>query len=88
MKIGIIGLGLMGGSFSIEMRRLFPNSFILGNDISQINIKSAKRLELIDDIFDIDNLSGFDIILISVPVDISLKIVNKVFPYKPCSSYN
>ena len=78
MKIGIIGLGLMGGSFSIEMRRLFPNSFILGNDISQINIKSAKKLELIDDVFEIDNLSGFDIILISVPVDISLKIVNRV----------
>ena len=53
MKIGIIGLGLMGGSFSIEMRRLFPNSLILGNDTSQINIKSAKRLELIDDVFEI-----------------------------------
>ena len=78
MKIGIIGLGLMGGSFSIEMRRLFPNSLILGNDISQINIKSAKRLELIDDVFEINNLSGFDIVLISVPVDISLKIVNRV----------
>ena len=78
MKIGIIGLGLMGGSFSIEMRRLFPNSLILGNDTSQINIKSAKRLELIDDVFEINNLSGFDIVLISVPVDISLKIVNRV----------
>ena len=78
MKIGIIGLGLMGGSFSIEMKRLFPNSLILGNDISQINIKSAKRLELIDDVFEINNLSGFDIVLISVPVDISLKIVNRV----------
>ena len=81
MKIGIIGLGLMGGSFSIEMRRLFPNSLILGNDISQINIKSAKRLELIDDIFEINNLSGFDIVLISVPVDISLKIVNRVLDH-------
>ena len=78
MKIGIIGLGLMGGSFSIEMRRLFPNSLILGNDTSQINIKSAKRLELIDDVFEINNLYGFDIVLISVPVDISLKIVNRV----------
>ena len=81
MKIGIIGLGLMGGSFSIEMRRLFPNSLILGNDISQINIKSAKRLELIDDVFEINNLSGFDIVLISVPVDISLKIVNRVLDH-------
>ena len=81
MRIGIIGLGLMGGSFSIEMRRLFPNSLILGNDISQINIKSAKRLELIDDIFEINNLSGFDIVLISVPVDISLKIVNRVLDH-------
>ena len=41
MKIGIIGLGLMGGSFSIEMRRLFPNSLVLGNDISQINITKS-----------------------------------------------
>lgn len=81
MKIGIIGLGLMGGSFSIEMRRLFPNSLILGNDISKINIKSAKRLELIDDVFEINNLSGFDIVLISVPVDISLKIVNRVLDH-------
>lgn len=81
MKIGIIGLGLMGGSFSIEMRRLFPNSLILGNDISQINIKSAKRLELIDDVFEVNNLSGFDIVLISVPVDISLKIVNRVLDH-------
>ena len=81
MKIGIIGLGLMGGSFSIEMRRLFPNSLILGNDISQTNIKSAKKLELIDDVFEINNLSGFDIILISVPVDISLKIVNRVLDH-------
>ena len=81
MKIGIIGLGLMGGSFSIEMRRLFPNSLILGNDISQINVKSAKRLELIDDVFEINNLSGFDIVLISVPVDVSLKIVNRVLDH-------
>tara|TARA_X000000950_G_scaffold77282_1_gene96940 strand:+ start:1280 stop:2140 length:861 start_codon:yes stop_codon:yes gene_type:complete len=81
MKIGIIGLGLMGGSFSIEMRRLFPNSLILGNDISQINIKSAKRLELIDDVFEVNNLSGLDIVLISVPVDISLKIVNRVLDH-------
>ena len=81
MKIGIIGLGLMGGSFSIEMRRLFPNSLILGNDISQTNIKSAKRLELIDDVFEVNNLSGFDIVLISVPVDISLKIVNRVLDH-------
>ena len=71
----------MGGSFSIEMKRLFPNSLILGNDISHINIKSAKRLELIDDVFEINNLSGFDIVLISVPVDISLKIVNRVLDH-------
>ena len=81
MKIGIIGLGLMGGSFSIEMRRLFPDSFILGNDISKINTKSAKSLELIDDVFEINDLSGFDIILISVPVDTSLKIVNRVLDH-------
>ena len=81
MKIGIIGLGLMGGSFSIEMRRLFPNSLILGNDISHININSAKRLELFVDVFEIYILSGFVIVLFSVPVDISLKIVNRVLDH-------
>ncbi len=71
----------MGGSFSIEMRRLFPDSFILGNDISKINTKLAKSLELIDDVFEINDLSGFDIILISVPVDTSLKILNRVLDH-------
>ena len=47
MKIGIIGLGLMGGSFSIEMRRLFPNSFILGNDISHIKLEKCTDLKIV-----------------------------------------
>ena len=48
MKIGIIGLGLMGGSFSYGIKELFPNSEIFGFDISNDNFKIATELGIID----------------------------------------
>ena len=34
MKVGIIGLGLMGGSFAIDIKKPFPNSEILNRFFS------------------------------------------------------
>ena len=34
-KIYVIGVGLIGGSFAIDMRKLFPKSTIIGIDHSQ-----------------------------------------------------
>ena len=41
MKIGIVGLGLMGGSFALDIKTPFPNSVIYGLDKSKENLKKA-----------------------------------------------
>ncbi len=68
MKIYIIGIGLIGGSFAMEMRKLFPNSAIIGIDKSENNINKAYELGIIDKKSCLSEISDADIILVSVPV--------------------
>ena len=78
MKIGIIGLGLMGGSFSYGIKELFPNSEIFGFDISNDNFKIATELGIIDSKLNINNISNFKLILVSIPVDKSIDVLKIV----------
>ena len=68
MKIYIIGIGLIGGSFAMEMRKLFPKSKIIGIDKSENNLNKAHELGVIDKKSSISEISEADIILVSVPV--------------------
>ena len=64
MKIGIIGLGLMGGSFSYDIKELYPTAEISGFDISKENITVASELGIINSLFDIEKISDYIIKLI------------------------
>ena len=68
MKIYIIGIGLIGGSFAMEMRKLFPKSTIIGIDKSENNLNKAHELSIIDKKSCLSEISDADIILVSVPV--------------------
>ena len=68
MKIYIIGVGLIGGSFAMEMRKLFPNSSIIGIDKSENNLNKAYEIGIIDKKSCLSEISNADIILVSVPV--------------------
>ena len=56
MKIGIIGLGLMGGSFSYDIRGLYPDAVISGLDISKENTTTAIELGIISSLLDIKKI--------------------------------
>ena len=68
MKIYIIGIGLIGGSFAMEMRKLFPNSTIIGIDKSENNLNKAYEIGIIDKKSCLSEISDADIIIVSVPV--------------------
>ena len=68
MKIYIIGIGLIGGSFAMEMRKLFPKSTIIGIDKSENNLNKAHELGIIDKKSCLSEISDADIIIVSVPV--------------------
>ena len=78
MKVGIIGLGLMGGSFALDIKKPFPNSEIFGIDSSNKNLDEALELGLIDHKIDYKDLNEMDLILISVPVNNILGLIDKV----------
>ena len=69
MKIGIVGLGLMGGSFGKAIRKYNLAREILGYDHNIQHQKDALSLNLVDKIIDIDELILCDIIVLCIPVD-------------------
>ena len=74
-KIYVIGVGLIGGSFAIDMRKLFPKSTIIGIGKSEIHLQKALELKLIDETSELSKINNPDIIVISVPVKSILNIL-------------
>jgi prephenate dehydrogenase len=70
MKIGIIGLGLMGGSLGIAIKAKFPSYHIIGLDHNETHCKEALEIGLVDSITSsIEAIKECDVILLSIPVD-------------------
>jgi len=70
LKIGIIGLGLMGGSFAKAVKRYGIASKVYGFTNSQKNKKEIEELGLVDELVDLNTLKDIcDVIILSIPVD-------------------
>ena len=78
MKIGIVGLGLMGGSFALDIKIPYPNSVIYGLDMSKENLNKALELGLIDHQLKYSKISKMDLVLVAVPVNYLLEILPKI----------
>tara|TARA_B100000287_G_scaffold403186_1_gene424772 strand:- start:5060 stop:5923 length:864 start_codon:yes stop_codon:yes gene_type:complete len=79
MKIGVFGVGLIGGSLSIQAKKHFPNSKIFGFDLSKKNLDRALKLGLIDTNLKSNEIKGLDLILVTVPVNSVISIVFDLF---------
>ena len=75
MVVGIVGLGLMGGSFGKAIRKYKIASEILGYDHNKIHQKDAIELNLVDRIISLDELIKCDLIILSIPVDAIIKFL-------------
>ncbi len=70
MRIGIIGIGLIGGSLAIALKENGFASYIFGVDASKDNLDKALRRKLIDESLPFEYLSReVDLIVIATPVD-------------------
>ena len=83
MKVCIIGLGLIGGSFALALRRKALAERIYGVDASERNAQKAIELGLVDEVVDFDKaIEVADIVAIATPVDaipqIAIKLLNRV----------
>lgn len=70
MKIGIIGLGLMGGSLGVALKSRFPAYHIIGLDHNAEHCSQALELKLVDMVAEsIDTIKKCDVIFLSIPVN-------------------
>ncbi len=70
IKVGIVGLGLMGGSLSLALKKHSKDYYFIGLDHNELHCSQALELGLVDEIsHSIEALKYCDIILLSIPVD-------------------
>ena len=79
MKIGVFGIGLIGGSLSIQARKHFTDSKIYGFDLNDKNLNKALKLGLIDAVLDNNEIKHLNLILVAVPVNSVKSIVLDLF---------
>ena len=78
-KIGIIGLGLIGGSMAIDLKRNGFASQILGVEANPVNAAAAEKIGLVDRIVSIEEcIDQSDVVIISVPVDAAVRVLPMV----------
>lgn len=73
MKVFIIGIGLIGGSFARDIRQIYPGAIIYGIDVNPAHLEEAKTLGLIDHIAGMEEIAEADMLLVSIPVDALVK---------------
>ena len=80
-NIYIVGVGLIGGSFALELKDIFKNSNIIGIDKSVQNLKIAKQKNIIDSHAEINDITNPFMIIIAVPVKAIIKILPKILEF-------
>lgn len=76
MRLGVIGLGLLGGSLALDLRERAIVTSIVGFDSSEANASRAIELGLVDEILPIEELiANSELIALAVPVDAMVELL-------------
>ena len=78
MNVFIIGVGLIGGSLALDIRKEFDNAIIYGIDRNEDHIEEALTLGIINEKATNKDLAIADIVIVSIPVDVSLQVIPEV----------
>ena len=79
MKVGIIGLGLIGGSMAIDLKRKGFADEILGVESEPVNAAAAEKIGLVDRTATVDEcLAESDIVVLAVPVGAAVRMLPMV----------
>lgn len=79
MKVAIVGLGLIGGSIAIDLRREGVASEILGVDANRKHADAARAFGLVDEICALESAARrADLVVLAVPVDAIREMLPRV----------
>ncbi len=73
MKVGVLGIGLIGGSLALAARKHIPDVEIFGLDKNEDHLNRSIAIKLIDFKLKSVDLKLMDLLLITIPVDAASK---------------
>lgn len=74
-NIYAIGVGLIGGSLAIDIKKHLPDAVIHGISRKDATLNKALELGLIDEKATLDDIEHADLVIISIPVDATVKLL-------------
>ncbi|MEN8818474.1 MAG: prephenate dehydrogenase/arogenate dehydrogenase family protein, partial [Polaribacter sp.] len=74
-NIYMIGVGLIGGSFAIDIKKHNSEAIIHGISRKEETLNKALALKLIDKKATLDDLVNADLVIVSIPVDATVKLL-------------
>ncbi|RLD27638.1 MAG: prephenate dehydrogenase [Bacteroidetes bacterium] len=81
-NIYIVGIGLIGGSFALNIKKLNSDAVIYGVDNNVEHLQEALSLNIIDIKAKIEDVANADLVVLAIPVDSSVielpKILDKI----------
>ena len=78
MKVFIIGTGLIGGSFALDIQQEYPEAVIYGIDTNKKHITEALECRVIHEEASFEDLQNAAIVFLTIPVDVALSVLPKV----------
>lgn len=74
-NVYIIGIGLIGGSFALDLKALKSDVVIYGIDQNEAHLATALELGLIDKKAVLEDVKNADMVLLAIPVNATLKLL-------------
>lgn len=76
-SLGIVGVGLIGGSVALAAKRANPSVRVIGIDVDD-TAEAARAAGVIDDTADLDTLCRCDVIVLAAPVSANLAWLDRL----------
>lgn len=86
MQVGIIGLGLIGGSMGLALRESKLFKRIFGFDINPLHCQQALLLGLVDECVDFKTIQECDVIFLATPLNAIISTIKNFKNISPSTT--
>ncbi len=86
MEAAIVGLGLMGGSLALDLKKHGVAGRIIGYDHNEEHRQSALKLGLVDEIVEFERIKRADVIFLAIPVEAIIKLLPQLQDIPPSTT--
>ncbi|OEK07993.1 prephenate dehydrogenase [Flavivirga aquatica] len=77
-QIYVVGIGLIGGSLALDIKKLDKTVTVYGIDKNEVHLDEAISLGIIDEKAELKAIEKADLVILSIPVDACVNILSNV----------